>query len=1243
LAGDKKDRILTKQRLMLSAAMAAILASAAHGPARADVDITSENKSAQTTATDGNITIETGGQINIKSSAPAVTINSNNSLTNIGTISNTGTSNATGILIDTSAGNLVASGGIYNVGGLGLGGDGKGKAALAVFGGNTYFGPITFSEVAQTSTVGTTTSSSTVTTSSIAVQGDQSYVFYLAQGTTIDGNVSFGGPISLVTSKNSSVAGATAMELDGNLQGNLVFDNATNLTNVAKQARGVVVLGPITPCLNSGSYTCATASTAIVGGTTLGNVGAFVNNGAITVLGTTNPSTKSKDVNPESGSAVIIANSIAGGFLNNGPATANSSIVTASIIGNGATVGGIAYPVFLIDPAQSITATNATIRGPVILGAVPLSIDSVDGAGTGAGFGFINRGTIRAAAESPDVSTTTLIINGSSPINNTIIRGGLLNTGTISASAGTSVNTNSGTTANAVTIGSYVTIPRIVVSGEVTSAATTTAGAISAQVSGLGGGAATGLGILSSSSVPEIDVLQHGSISATISTSTLAPTSDFATAKTPFVQTSIAIVDASGTVKKINNAGTIVAQVTQLNPGANAVISSATRAIDLLAGTGGFTTINNSGNIQGDIFFNSGGGGNTLNVGNTGAGTGDGTGNANAAIATAQGTPVTDTPFLYATVSGIVLANNTGFAPTTYASLLSFGSGVNNVLHVGGFGYVNAVISSAAGGLDIQVDNNGLLYIANTQASGSVNVRNLNVGGGILGLTISQNSSSTTPVILASGPATIASTAQIGLQFGSFISSGTTAASTGKPTKQVITLISAPSIIDAGITNQNISLSKAIPFLFESPTESAAVPIPLALGTNGVNQTLTLTLLPRSTGKTNADGTAGLNLSGAALKLFPNTAAALGNDPELGTQIASSLTVYNNANGVSSGINIAASQAQAQQVFSEFAPDVSGGGRQVAILITDQATGPVAARQRLLRSYAAGTGEMTLWGEEFAGMINNKGRFDGEGDLTTFKDHGFGFSLGMDAGSARSGWYGGALTFYSSDVIETLPRQSKTNLQWYMLTGYTDWHGNHVFFDTKLDVGYGNLDGQRSLIIGNVGRVAEGKRASLLGALGGTTGVFLKYAGIDLTPHISLDGLTMREEGYTEAGGGDGFNLQVAPYYANSLRTFLGVDAKKTFDLFGANVSPEARLGYRYDFISAPVKLKAAFASTGGLNSPGNSFTFVGPDPDTSNAVAGFSLGTGTDAWNLGINYDWVRGNNASTTQIGTITLLGRI
>ncbi len=146
---------------------------------------------------------------------------------------------------------------------------------------------------------------------------------------------------------------------------------------------------------------------------------------------------------------------------------------------------------------------------------------------------------------------------------------------------------------------------------------------------------------------------------------------------------------------------------------------------------------------------------------------------------------------------------------------------------------------------------------------------------------------------------------------------------------------------------------------------------------------------------------------------------------------------------------MAASQQQAQQVFSQFAPDVSGGTREIAIMLTDQATGPVAARQRLLRSFSNEPGDTTLWGEEFTGQINNKGRVSSDGTLTDYKDHGFGFTLGMDGGSPRNGWYGGAFTFYTGDVAQDLPRDTRTNTQWYMLTGYTDWHGKHVFLDTR--------------------------------------------------------------------------------------------------------------------------------------------------------------------------------------------------
>jgi hypothetical protein len=103
------------------------------------------------------------------------------------------------------------------------------------------------------------------------------------------------------------------------------------------------------------------------------------------------------------------------------------------------------------------------------------------------------------------------------------------------------------------------------------------------------------------------------------------------------------------------------------------------------------------------------------------------------------------------------------------------------------------------------------------------------------------------------------------------------------------------------------------------------------------------------------------------------------------------------------------------------------------------------------------------------------------------------------------------------------------------------------------------------------------------------------------------------------------------------------VDFSTGLDIFGVTMTPEARFGYRYDLINSPVKLKAGFIGTGGLKTTGNSMTFVGPDPDTGNLLGGLSLWAGTDTWNLGVHYDYLRGNNGSVAQVGTISLLGRI
>jgi uncharacterized protein with beta-barrel porin domain len=195
-----------------------------------------------------------------------------------------------------------------------------------------------------------------------------------------------------------------------------------------------------------------------------------------------------------------------------------------------------------------------------------------------------------------------------------------------------------------------------------------------------------------------------------------------------------------------------------------------------------------------------------------------------------------------------------------------------------------------------------------------------------------------------------------------------------------------------------------------------------------------------------------------------------------------------------------------------------------------------------------------------------------------------------------------------------------------------------------LSVGVGQLDGKRTLDVSGIRRTAEGKRAALLGSVGATTGVILTMGSTIFTPLVSLDGLAMREEGYTEHGGGDptsagdAFDLKVAPTYYDSARIFAGADLRQDLNLGDFYLQPEGRAGYRYDFISDAEKVKASFAST-----PGTNFTLTGPDPAQGNLVAGGSLAATTGAWSIGVNYDYIRGNNGSVSQEGTISLVGRI
>ena len=862
---------------------------------------------------------------------------------------------------------------------------------------------------------------------------------------------------------------------------------------------------------------------------------------------------------------------------------AGSALIIAGNILGGIENGG---------PSPSSSgATAATLGGqgigpainisPTVLGSTTstgLEIGVYKNDPDGQNFSFLNRGTISQQSQDPNNSETAISMSGSNGAHVTL-DGGILNSGVISATAASDGKIVSTYNATALFIGSYVDVMSPGIAYNLSTAAL-----VNTDEAGATGGQITASVSGSTGGVATaVFIGANSTLGSLYNSGTIRATASTTDTTISSSLMAYAIDDLSGSLSTITNSGTISATATTLDSGAQKAVAA------YLAANPGNIQFTNSGAVVGDIEF--GVGNDTLDVTGT-------LGGATASV-----------------VGDIAFGGTNGGYDTLTIGTSGNGSVTGAVREVGG-GRVNVTIGGALGGV-------GVLTLKNTDTSLTANDLTVN-DGGTLDISLSNGFNQTTdpanPAFIIAHDVNFSSLAKLNLAFGSFV-----ATPNGSAQFTLIDADKSASFLDAAAIESNIKF----PYLFNGTLCANNISsFTTDCGGTTTHNQLILSLTPKTVG---LDPLTQIPLTGNAARIFDYANAALATDDTLGGNIVTYVTGPDSA----------------QAAYSSFVPDLSGSTRAVAVSLTDQATGPVGARQRALRMYASQPGGATLWGQEFVQRLNSGGNAD------AYRASGFGFVLGADGGDPRSGRYGGAFTFFSGDQTNKGPNFTKTTNEWYMLSGYTDWRGKGLFVDSQLTAGYGSLNGTRMLQLedgsGNVvlTRKAKGKRAGLLVAGGISTGVVLAYGGTVITPQFSIDGLTMREEGYTETGGGagtagaDGFDLRVQPYYANSVRGYFGTTFRQDIDFGDFFIQPEARIGYRYDFLSDAVKLKAAFASMAAT--PGNEFTLTGPDPERGNVVAGGSLAVTTGAWSLGLNYDYLRGNSGAVSQTGTVTLIGRI
>jgi len=516
--------------------------------AHAQVTISDERTAPIDTATEGDdVIIDTTGTVTLTGPGPAVTLNSDNDLTNNGAITINDVNDATGVLLQggadrnfTNAGSIILNEDFTPTDedgdriADGPFAQGSGRTGILISGASPFDGDVNLSG-----------------TSNVSVEGNNSFGMRLVEAAIMNGDITNQGQITLLGDNGAAVS------LEGSVNGNVV-----NQGTVSSFGGG------------SSAYNIS------------GDVqGGFVNSGALGSNGfrlTQRPpfggpnGTGFEDLSAEdlleAGSVVAISGNISQGV--------HFDIVTEEVLdadGNGTGT-------FAATRTSSLTQTGSApavlIAGdgtPIAIGRVATITDpAADGFDENLQFAFVNEGTIAAQGVYDDFDATVVSISNAS------LEGGLNNTGTLSVSTfrGAGTRTIEGVTpgtgnARVIVLGEGAIVDQINNTGTITAQASEALdevfadqanplGAVSLQVTAIdiGANATTG-SLYNSGTIAALAIGREGEL--------------------------YAIRDSSGSLNSVTNEGSISAFARNSDSTGLSDVNFTLVAIDASSNTTGFT------------------------------------------------------------------------------------------------------------------------------------------------------------------------------------------------------------------------------------------------------------------------------------------------------------------------------------------------------------------------------------------------------------------------------------------------------------------------------------------------------------------------------------------------------------------------------------------------------------------------------------------------------------------------------
>lgn len=483
---------------------------------------------------------------------------------------------------------------------------------------------------------------------------------------------------------------------------------------------------------------------------------------------------------------------------------------------------------------------------------------------------------------------------------------------------------------------------------------------------------------------------------------------------------------------------------------------------------------------------------------------------------------------------------------------LSFGAGADR-LQISGGAFVRGSLSDSDGLLDINVANGTL----ESRQTSQLNVTSLNVGADGNLIVAFDPASSTSGGYRVNGTANLQTGAGIGVRFTSLLT---------EPRR--FTLVDADTLI-VGTLDQS-ALVESSPYLYvvRSGTDIAAG------------------------------------------EIFVDARRRTASEADMIAVEASAFEAFYSGVGSNSALlNAFLSETTRDGFFNLYEqtlPDHSGGP------LMSLASGVDAVTRALTsRNASAGVGETSAWVQEI-NFYADKDKTDTYG----FRSEGFGVAAGVERGTGF-GALGVSLAFTSSDIQDPEAEAEEVLSSNLVELGlYWRAQGQNWTTWARAAGGYATFEADRALV-GNglyLNNTSEWSGFTL--ALAGGASYERNFGRINIRPEVYAEYFSLNEESRTEAGGGNGFDLEIDDREGH---IFSSVAAVNIGYGFGTNgwIRPELRLGWRQN-----LSVDAGETIGRYINGTGTDFRLTPQAVKGGGLIAGLRVSVGNELGLLSINAD---------------------